>query len=90
MDFLDELVKWSVLYDFKLTKQKNLESGREYLLNPIYSSYFTISYRKKRRIDISNTDFETIAFGNADAFTKLLRTRFPEINNDEQPSLFEV
>lgn len=90
MDFLDELVKWSVLYDFKLTKQKNLESGREYLLNPIYSSYFTISYRKKRRIDISNTDFETIAFGNADTFTKLLRTRFPEINNDEQPSLFEV
>ena len=89
MDFLDELVKWSVLYDFKLTKQKGLESGREYLLNPIYSSYFTISYRKKRRIDITNTDFETIAFGDADAFTKLLRTKFPEINNDEQPSLFK-
>ena len=89
MDFLDELVKWSVLYDFKLTKQKGLESGREYLLNPIYSSYFTISYRKKRRIDITNTDFETIAFGDADAFTKLLRTKFPEINYDEQPSLFK-
>ncbi len=90
MAFLDELVKWSVLYDFKLTKQKGFESGREYLLNPIYSSYFTISYRKKRRIDITNSDFETIAFGDADAFKRLLKTKFPENNNDEQPSLFKV
>ena len=88
MKILDELVKWSVLYEFKLTKQKNLELGREYMLNPIYSSYFTISYRKKRRIDISNEDFETIAFGSAEAFTRLLRLKYPEAFNDEQLNLF--
>lgn len=90
MEFLDELVKWSVLYEYKLTKQKNLEQGREYMLNPIYSSYFTISYRKKRRIDISNGDFETIAFGSADAYTRLLRQKFPEAFIDEQLNLFQI
>ena len=88
MEFLDELVKWSVLYESKLTKQKDLELGSEYLLNPIYSSYFTISYRKKRRIDISNSEFETIAFGDADVFIRLLRTKFPDAYNE--PGLFEV
>lgn len=86
-DLIDELVKWSVLYEYKLTKQKNLESGMEYMLNPIYSSYFTISYRKKRRIDMSNADFETIAFGEVEDYKRLLRTKFPEKKNE--PGLFK-
>ena len=86
-DLIDELVKWSVLYEYKLTKQKNLESGMEYMLNPIYSSYFTISYRKKRRIDISNAEFETIAFGEVEDFKRFLRVRFPEKKNE--PGLFK-
>jgi hypothetical protein len=86
-ELIYELVKWSVLYEFKLTKQKNLESGMEYMLNPIYSSYFTISYRKIRRIDISNEEFENIAFGKVEDFKKLLRIRFPEKKNE--PSFFK-
>ena len=57
------------------------------MLNPIYSSYFTISYRKKRRIDMSNADFETIAFGEVEDYKRLLRTKFPEKKNE--PGLFK-
>lgn len=89
-DLLEELVKWSVLYEYKLTKQKNLESGREYLLNPIYSSYFNISYRKKRRINLSNSEFEIIAFGEVEAFMRLLRNKLSDRVTDEQPSLFKI
>ncbi len=70
---LNELVKWSVLYKSKLTKQKNVESGSEYQLNPIYSAYFTISYRKKRRIELSANDFNTLCFGNDEEYNKLVK-----------------
>lgn len=90
ISFLDELVKWSVLYDSKLTKQKDLESGTEYQLNPIYSSYFTISYRKKRRISFTNSDFEIIAFGSAKDFEYYLKNKYPQTqDNYIQSILFE-
>lgn len=90
IDTLNELVKWSVLYETKLTKQKDLESGMEYQLNPIYSSYFTISYRKKRRISLTNNEFEIIAFGDAKAFELLLKSKIEKSNNTYiQNSLFD-
>lgn len=70
---LNELIKWSVLYRTKLTKQKAMESGSEYQFNPIYSAYFTISYRKKRRIEISANDFQQLCFGNSDDYNRLLK-----------------
>ena len=70
---LNELVKWSVLYKSKLTKQKDVESGSEYQFNPIYSAYFTISYRKKRRIEISASDFYTLCFGGDEEYYKLVK-----------------
>lgn len=86
---LNELVKWSVLYEYKLTKQKALETGFEYLLNPIYASFFTISYRKKRRITLSNKDIETIAFGEAKEFERYLRDRSKhDYSDDDYLSLF--
>ena len=70
---LNELIKWSVLYKSKLTKQKDVESGSEYQFNPIYSAYFTISYRKKRRIEISANDFNTLCFGNDEEYNKFVK-----------------
>ena len=70
---LNELIKWSVLYRTKLTKQKAIESGSEYQFNPIYSAYFTISYRKKRRIEISANDFQQLCFGNSEDYNRLLK-----------------
>ena len=87
--FLDELVKWSVLYEEKLTKRKNEEIGVEYILNPIYSAYFNISFRKKRRITITSKDFMTIAFDDFSEYEKLLRKKYQK-NTIEQKSLFDL
>ena len=96
-DLLDELVKWSVLYEYKLTKQKNTESGFEYLLNPIYSPCFTISYRKKRRLPISNGELYILAKGTEKEFENFLANKFKKrkknhnknyLRNDQEQFLF--
>ena len=88
-DFLDELVKWSVLYEEKLTKQKGTESGVEYILNPIYSSYFSISFRKKRRIVFSDEEFRIIAFADLASYEKLIRRKYKQ-ESGLMPNLFEL
>jgi hypothetical protein len=73
--FLSEAVKWSVLFEEKGTKKKNATEaeGIEYVLNPIYSPYFHISYRKRRKLDLSSADAQTIIAGEYKAVRKLLR-----------------
>lgn len=70
---LRELVKWSVVFESKLTKQKGLESGSEYMFNPIYSPYFTISYRKRRRIEFSVEEFMTLISDDKKGFLNVLK-----------------
>ena len=88
---LRELVKWSVLYESKLTKQKADENGVEYLFNPIYAPYFGISYRKKRRIPFSLNDFEILAFGDETKFKSLVvrKTKYYGNENSRERSLFD-
>ena len=77
------------MYEEKLTKRKNEEIGVEYILNPIYSAYFNISFRKKRRITITSKDFMTIAFDDFSEYEKLLRKKYQK-NTIEQKSLFDL
>lgn len=86
--FLSELEKWSVIYTYKLTKSKSGEFGSEYILNPIYSYYFNISYRKKRRIILSDNDFKIIAFHEVSDFERLIR-KFNKVA-EKAPNLFEL
>ena len=74
-DFLKEAVKWSVLFEEKETKIKNTlqPSLLEYILNPIYSPYFEISYRKQRKISFTLTDFTTIVSGSYADFQTVLK-----------------
>jgi hypothetical protein len=59
--YLAEAVKWSVLYELEETKKKSIGvKSFEYVLNPIFSGYFQISYRKKRSIPISADDLLTL------------------------------
>jgi len=88
-NFLDELCKWSVLYEGRLTKRKNTEMGVEYTLNPIYSSYFNISFRKKRRIEISDAEFGIIAFEGLEMFDRLIKTKYKK-ELGFMPNLFEL
>jgi hypothetical protein len=52
--FLAEAIKWSVLFEEKGTKKKSSSDPEdvEYVLNPIYSPYFQISYRKRRKLEL--------------------------------------
>jgi hypothetical protein len=57
-EFFREALKWSVLYEHKGTKKKSEQEPEtiEYVLNPIYTPFFHISYRKKRRLEITSDD----------------------------------
>lgn len=94
IEILSDLVKWSVLYESKLTKQKGLENGVEYLFNPIYSAYFTISFRKKRRIELTSDDIITIYKGNDEDNNRIVRrlTRMfsVPITKNSPKDLFEL
>ena len=71
--FIDDAVKWSVLYESRITKQKGGENKAEsedfeYILNPIYAPYFHISYRKKRSVQFNSDEMNTIVFGDFNEF----------------------
>ncbi|GAB4026383.1 ORC-CDC6 family AAA ATPase [Spirosoma gilvum] len=73
--FLDEAVKWSVLYENRSTKHKHSEEtvAFEYILNPIYSPYFHISYRKKKRSELTNRELEIFISGEVDLYEGILK-----------------
>lgn len=74
-DVLSRAKVWSILYEDKDTKNKNsgdLESV-DYVPNPIYSPYFCISYRKKRKISFTAQEFLDILEGNEDKFKEIER-----------------
>ena len=43
------------------------------MFNPIYSPYFTISYRKKRRIEFSVEEFMTLISDDKKGFLNVLK-----------------
>jgi hypothetical protein len=76
--FLNDAVKWSVLYEERITKQKGGEKqgeseDYEYILNPIYAPYFHISYRKKRSVQFSMEEISSIIFGDFNEFESLMK-----------------
>lgn len=63
--FLSEAEKWGVLYQEKSTKNKDKSSrdNSDWILNPIYSPFFFISYRKKRKLEVSIDEFRVLHSG---------------------------
>jgi hypothetical protein len=76
LKFLKEAVKWSVLFEEKITKKKDAagEEGIEYVLNPIYSASFHISYRKRRKLELKADSLHTLIEGDRTAMSKLLKS----------------
>lgn len=74
VSFLREAIKWSVLFEEKGTKKKdeNEPEGHEYILNPIYSPYFHISFRKKRKLELTATEAKILIGGSFEAVKKLI------------------
>ena len=75
-DFIKEALKWSILFENESTKDKSdyQVHGNEYMLNPIYAPYFGISYRRKRRLELSSDDIFCLIKGDLNEYTKLLKT----------------
>jgi hypothetical protein len=73
--FLREATKWSVLFEEAGTKTKDPSRPDpiEYVLNPIYSPYFYISYRKRRKLELSTSHVICLMRGSVDQFSILMR-----------------
>lgn len=72
---LKEALIWSVLFEQKSTKNKS-ESEVEmvdYILHPVLSASFGISYRKKRKLRLSHDQVEIIFNGDEEKFNIILK-----------------
>lgn len=92
-EFFREALKWSVLYEYKGTKKKSEQEPEtiEYVLNPIYAPFFHISYRKKRRLEITSDDVICLIRGTYSEVSELLRrySRKWDLESEElNPTLF--
>ncbi len=71
---LDEAVIWSVLIEVEGdTKRKTVSdaSSKEYMLHPIYSPHFGISYRRKKKFVFSKEEISSIFAGSEEDYFKL-------------------
>ena len=74
LEFIEEAKKHSILIEHSETKTKS-KVGLDivdYSLNPIYSPYFNISYRRKRKIELSVEDFNYLINGTETEYKGLL------------------
>ena len=74
-EFLRESLKWSVLFEEESTKQKDPTRPNvvDYVLNPIYAPYFYLSYRKKRKLEISTGQLKCLISGSVDEYAEMIR-----------------
>jgi hypothetical protein len=91
-NFLREAEKWSVIFAEEETKLKSdiKVASFEYILNPIYSPYFNITCRKKRKLGLSTEDLRVLIHGNYDEAIQLLKqfSKQWEIEEDNSETLF--
>lgn len=82
---LGEALKWSVLTEQQSTKRKSKHNPdvNEYVLNPIYAPYFHISYRKKRKLELSESNFHVLIKGSLDEYEDLLKSFKQQWNIDQ-------
>ena len=73
--FISELLKYAILIEQLETKTKGSvgQDIVDYQLNPIYAPYFQISYRRKRKIDLTVEQFHALAMGTEGEFRELVR-----------------
>jgi len=94
IQFLNEAVKWSVLFEEEGTKKKDKyePEAPDYVLNPIYAPYFHISYRKKRKLELKTDDVITLIRGNFEEVRAMLArfSRSWDVSPEQiAPTLFQ-
>jgi hypothetical protein len=72
--YLAEAEKWSVLFVSKETKMKSAGNiAFDYVLNPIFSAYYQISFRKKRSLSLTARDLLLMLDGDQRDRDRLVR-----------------
>ena len=89
LSFLAETIRFGILVEQQETKSK---SGIgldivDYQLNPIYAPYFQISYRRKRKLEISVEQFHILAMGNESEYRELARGLSRQLSKDDAVQL---
>ena len=71
--FISEAIKWSVVSEKRGTKKKtrNDPENLEYVVNPIYAPYFHISYRRRRKLELTIDEMDVLIKGSYDAVKTL-------------------
>ncbi|MGE4340814.1 MAG: hypothetical protein AB7E55_33410 [Pigmentiphaga sp.] len=74
-EFIAEALRYGILVEKLETKSKSGvgQDIVDYQLNPIYAPYFQISYRRKRKLEISVEQFHTLVMGNENEYKALAR-----------------
>lgn len=75
LDFIAEALRFGILVEQLETKSKSGvgQDIVDYQLNPIYAPYFQISYRRKRKLEMSVEQFHILILGNEDDYRDLAR-----------------
>ena len=79
--FFKEAEKWGVLQAIESTKNKSSASAAvyDYVLNPVYSPFFLISYRKGRKIEIEASTLRQMYLIGEAAVTPDLRKKIAPV-----------
>lgn len=73
-EYLIDAEKWSVLFVTDETKMKSTGAiSSDYILNPIFSPYFQISFRKKRSMQVTTTQLLDMLEGDQFKRDKLVK-----------------
>ncbi len=92
--FIKEAEKWGVLYKEKSTKEKDKSNpdSVEWVLNPIYSPFFFISYRKKRKIEFTAEQFGILHNGSEDVASELEKSYMTKwgLSSEEKPYNYKL
>lgn len=85
-EFMEEAEKWGILYRTPSTKGKSLDKKDDcdWVLNPIYSPYFFISYRKIRKTYFEAEEIKSIIGESVEdyEFVRNARKRKLEVNEN--------
>jgi len=73
--FIAEALRHGILVEQLETKSKSGvgQDIIDYQLNPIYAPYFQISYRRKRKLEMSVEQFHKLVMGNENEYKELAR-----------------
>lgn len=84
--FISEAMKYAILVEQLETKAKSSIGNDivDYQLNPIYAPYFQISYRRKRKVELSVDQFNLLISGNEDDYRRLAKSMVKDLPVQDQ------